>query len=112
LPGPDQDGFESVDNLPFQFFPFGFSRTLSAAVNVKHVKLQRSFECRSGIVPCFSAPLEYELKDKTGKRLQVPKHSVIAEIYPLLPVCVGDGDEPGKVEVEPDPERDTTQKSA
>ena len=35
----------------------------------------------------------------------MPKHSVIAEIYPLLPVCVGDGNEPGKVEVDPDPER-------
>jgi len=110
LPEPDQDGFESIDNLPFQFFPFGFLRTPSSAVNEKHAKLQRSFECSSGLVPCFSAPLEFELKNKTGKRLQVPKHSVIAEIYPLLPVCVRDGDEPGKVEVDPDPERHNIEK--
>ena len=90
LPETDQDGFYSAGNLPFQFFPFGFLRTPSSAVNEKQVSLQQSFEIKGGIIPCFSAPLKFNLENKTSKRLQVPKHTVIAEVYPLLPVYVGD----------------------
>ena len=53
-----------------------------------------SLQVTAGVVPCITAPVEITVTNQGRKRLVIPKHSVIAEVYPFDPNFTRESPEP------------------